>query len=75
MSGNAQIIIGGTYFELSSINDTVTIDTPLMETYMDYTSYNAHMSGDYPKLLAGNNIISWTGNVDHITITPNWRTL
>lgn len=75
MSGNAQIIIGGTYFELNNINGTVTIDTPLMETYMDYTSYNAHMSGDYPKLLPGSNIISWTGNVDHITITPNWRTL
>lgn len=75
MSGNAQITIGATYFELTGINGTVVVDTPLMETYLNYTSYNSHMSGDYPKLLTGNNIISWTGNVHHITIQPNWRTL
>jgi phage-related protein len=51
----------------------VTIDTPLMETYMDYTSYNQNMRGDYPKLLAGDNVVSWTGGVAQIVITPNWR--
>ncbi len=75
MNGNAQITIGATYFELTGINGTVVVDTSLMETYMNYSSYNSHMSGDYPKLLKGNNIISWTGNVDHLIIQPNWRTL
>lgn len=75
MSGNAQITIGASYFELSSINGTLVVDSSLMETYMNYTSYNSSMAGDYPRLMAGNNLISWTGNVDHIVIQPNWRML
>ncbi len=73
LSSNASIVVGATYFELLGIAGTVTIDTPLMETYMNYTSKNNNMSGDYPELLPGNNIISWTGGVSKIVITPNWR--
>ena len=75
LSGESEITIGGSYFMLSGLSGTVTIDTPQMETYMNYTSYNNHLSGDYPTLLAGQNIISWTGGVTQIVITPNWRML
>lgn len=75
MAGNAQIIIGASYFELSGITGTLVVDSTLMETHMNNMSYNSCMCGDYPRLMAGNNIISWTGNVDHIVIQPNWRML
>jgi len=75
LTGDAEIVIGGSYFELTGITGTVTIDTPLMETYMDYESHNQNMRGDYPKLLAGENIVSWTGGVSQIVMTPNWRML
>lgn len=42
---------------------------------MNDTSRNGNMSGDYPALLAGNHIVSWTGGVNRIVITPNWRSV
>ncbi len=75
LTGDAQITVGGSYFEFSGITGVITVDTPLMETYKSYTSYNSKMSGDYPTLLTGQNIITWTGGVTQIVITPNWRML
>ena len=75
LTGDAQITVGGSYFSLTGLTGSVTIDTPLMETYRNYTSYNTRMSGDYPTLLAGQNIITWTGGVTQIVIKPNWRML
>ena len=73
MNGNAAFTVGGTYFELMDIYGTVTVDTPRMETFMNYTSYNSRVWGDYPRLLPGNNLVSWSGSVSRIVITPNWR--
>ena len=67
--------MGGSYFALSGLTGVVTVDAALMETYQDYTSRNSHMSGDYPMLLTGQNIITWTGGVTKVVITPNWRML
>ena len=75
LTGGAQITMGGSYFELAGITGTVTVDTPLNETYKSYSSFNSKMSGDYPTLLPGENIITWSGGVTGIVITPNWRTL
>ena len=75
LTSDAQITMGGSYFELAGITGTVTVDTPLKETYKSYSSYNSKMSGDYPTLLPGENIITWSGGVTGIVITPNWRIL
>ena len=73
MNGNAAFTVGGTYFELMDLFGTVTVDTPRMETFMNYTSYNSRVWGEYPRLLPGNNLVSWSGSVSRIVITPNWR--
>ena len=75
LTSDAQITMGGSYFELAGITGTVTVDTPLKETYKSYSSYNSKMSGDYPTLLPGENIITWSGGVTGIIIIPKWRTL
>lgn len=75
LTGDAEITVGGSYFTLTGLTGEVTVDAPLMETYKTYASCNAHMSGDYPTLQAGQNIIAWTGSVAQIAIKPNWRTL
>lgn len=75
LTSDAQITMGGSYFELAGVTGTVTVDTPLKETYKSYSSYNSKMSGDYPTLLPGENIITWSGGVTGIIITPNWRQL
>ena len=75
LSGDAEITIGGYLFSLTGVTGTVTIDTPRLECYQDYTSRNACMAGDYPKIPAVGAYISWVGDVSRIVISPNWRTL
>ena len=75
LSGDAEITIGGYLFSLTDVTGTVTIDTPRLECYQDYTSKNACMAGDYPKIPAVGAYVSWTGDVEKIVIAPNWRTL
>jgi len=75
LTGDAEITVGNSYFAITGLTGTVTVDTPLMETYKTYSSHNSHMSGDYPTLLVGQNITTWTGGVAQIIIKPNWRVL
>jgi phage-related protein len=75
LSGDGSVAVGASYFELTGLSGTVTVDTPLSETYMDYASRNANMRGDYPRFLPGANLVRWSGGVRRIVITPNWRML
>lgn len=75
LSGDAEITIGGYMFSLTGVTGTVTIDTPKLECYQNYTSRNACMAGDYPKIPAVGAYVSWVGDISRIVITPNWRTL
>ena len=75
LAGDAEIAIGGYLFSLTGVTGTVTVDTPRLECYQDYTSKNACMAGDYPKIPAVGAYVSWVGDVSKIVISPNWRTL
>lgn len=75
LSGDAEITIGGYMFSLTGVTGTVTIDTPKLECYQNYTSKNSCMLGDYPKIPSVGAYVNWVGDVSRIVITPNWRTL
>ena len=75
LTGDAQISVSATNFELTGLTGIVTIDTALKEIYQGSTSYNNNMAGEFPVLRTGQNVISWTGGVTQIVITPNWRQL
>ena len=75
LTGDAEITMGGYLFTLSGVTGTVTIDTPRMECYQNYTSKNNCMSGEYPRIPTVGAYVNWTGPVSKIVITPNWRTL
>ena len=74
-SGEITLIVGMTIVELSDVNSEITIDSVLQEAYSGITSMNSCMSGDFPTLPPGNSTISWTGNVTHLKVEPNWRYL
>ncbi len=74
-SGDITLIVGMTITELSGISGSITLDSVLQEAYNGYTSMNSLMSGEFPRLLPGQNAISWMGNVSSVTIQANWRTL
>ncbi len=74
-SGDITLMVGMSIIELSEVSGSITLDTPLMEAYSNGISANRQMSGDFPTLGTGATAISWTGNVNRVTVQPNWRTL
>lgn len=74
-SGAITLMIGMSIVELDGITGSITLDTPLMEAYQGQISMNECVSGDFPRLLPGQNAVSWTGNVTRVVIQPNWRFL
>ena len=74
-SGTITLMVGLTIIELEGISGSITLNSSLQEAYSGTTGMNSAMSGDFPKLLPGNNAVSWTGNVTKVDIQPNWRYL
>ena len=73
--GDIALMVGTTVVELTAIDGSITLDTPLMEAYKDTVSMNGSMSGDFPMLIPGANAVSWSGTVTSVVIQPNWRYL
>ena len=74
-SGEITLMVGTQIVELTDIEDSITLNTSLMEAYKGDLSMNSCMSGEFPVLNPGANAISWSGNVTKVEVQPNWRFL
>lgn len=74
-SGDIDLHVGSQLIELKGIEESITLDTPLMEAYKGEESMNSCMDGDFPILKPGDVAIAWDGTVTKVVIQPNWRTL
>lgn len=79
-SGNITLMVGTQIIELQDVDGSITIDSVLKEAYKESalgtsTLQNEKMTGEFPILRSGANAISWSGNVNLVVITPNWRYL
>lgn len=74
-SGDITLMVNDTTIELEGVEDCITIDSTIQEAYKDDTLMNERMSGEFPLLKAGNNLISWTGDVASLVVQPNYRCL
>ena len=74
-SGDVTLAVGDTSISLSGLSGTVTLDTSLQECYSDTTLKNDIMTGSFPVLAPGDNVISYSGSVTKLTIDPRWRTI
>lgn len=73
-TGAATITINNKNINLNNLNGTIHIDSTLKECYSDtYENLNNKMNGEYPKLIKGNNHISWTGSITSVKVVMNWR--
>lgn len=70
-SGACSFTINNRTFNIKSgFDGSITIDSYLQEV----TSGNGElMTGDFPYLDVGENVISWTGNIASALLQPNWR--
>ena len=74
-NGNITLTVNGVSIQLTGVNGYITIDSVLKDAYKGTLLQNSLMLGDFPVLVPGGNVISWTGNVSSVQITPNWRWL
>lgn len=73
-TGVINIYINETQIVLKEVNGTVIIDSENMLCYTsDKMNFNEKMTGYFPKLIEGENEISFTGSISKIEILPNWR--
>jgi len=73
--GEIDLVLNSKTINLTNVDDYVTIDSKIMDAYRDTTLKNSEMTGDFPELIVGENVISWTGTVTKVEVTPNWRWL
>lgn len=79
-TGTGKFSIGGAEVTLTNVAvPYVTLDSELEEAFyiQDGLAINANnlISGEFPLLSVGNNIITFSSGVTKLEITPNWRWL
>lgn len=79
-SGDAVLTIGTQIVEIEDMDGGVIIDSEMGDCFnlTETALLNGQVSimdDDFPTLAPGANIISWTGGITKITITPRWRDL
>lgn len=79
-SGDAVLTIGTQIVEIEDMDGGVIIDSEMGDCFnlTETALLNGQVSimdDDFPTLAPGANILSWTGGVTKITITPRWRDL
>lgn len=72
-SGSGTVKIGEYEITIFNILDGMTVDCEIQDTYKNDINCNSRVSiAEYPKIIAGNNMISMSGGVTSIEITPRW---
>lgn len=64
---------GSSAFQINIDSDYVTIDSEQQDAHKDSILKNRMMIGDFPILQAGENVITWSGNLTRIMIEPKSR--
>ena len=74
-SGAGQITIGDTTVSFSDISDYVTLDCDIQDAYKGIQNKNSTMTGSFPVLHPGENLVTFSGGVTKIEIIPRWWSL
>ena len=75
-NGDITLTINGADFPLYGLNESITIDSEMMEVFKGNANQNSKYGGaEFPRFEVGQNEIRWTGKVSKIKIQPRWRWL
>ena len=69
------LTVNGNSITFSSIDGFVMLDCELQDAYKENINKNSTISGTFPVLKPGSNMISWTGNISSVTMKPRWWTI
>lgn len=73
-SGAGTLRVGDNVLRLLDCNE-VTLDSEIQDAYRGVENMNPTVSGEYGTLPAGNTVISWTGGISSVQLTPRWFSL
>jgi len=72
-TGEITLTINNDNYILKNVSEYVTINADIRECYKDLTPKNNDVAAnEWPKLVTGDNVISWVGTVTKVEIIPNW---
>jgi phage-related protein len=73
-SGDITLNVGGYEVELDMVDGQITLDCEARLAHKDGVLAGSRVAlSEWPVLVPGSNVISWTGAVTMITISPRWR--
>ena len=76
MAGTGTLTVNGKEWTITNYTGTLYCDTEAMEWYDASQLRNNIVSGDgWPVFEAGENSVSYTGDITKVMVTPRWRTL
>lgn len=68
---------GKDWLILSNVDGELIVDSQIQSVYKGVTPHfdkmNSNLYPLFPVLTSGKNVITWTGNVTELTITPRWE--
>lgn len=74
-TGDGQILINSQVIQFSDIQDYLMVDAKLKIVHKDNLPAGRKMSGPFPILEEGENIVFFNGGITKLEITPRWREL
>ena len=77
-SGSGVLTINGSIINVSSIGNGMVIDSELQDAYHGTSNWNKNITLNdrrFPKLKAGENLISFSGGITSVEVIPRWWTL
>lgn len=76
-SGNGTLVVGGSTVAISGQTDDIIMDCENMNASENGANANSKLTitGGYPELVNGGNLITFSGGVTAVSIVPNWWTL
>ncbi|MCR3760426.1 hypothetical protein KYB31_15720 [Clostridium felsineum] len=73
--GDIGMRINGVETDFYSVDQLIECDSELQQCYKGNKNLGINMSGEFPALYPGENVIEFIGNIQKVIITPRWRTL
>lgn len=71
--GNGTLTVAGVTMSFTGIVDYLNLDCERMDCYrLPSENRNNLMTGEYPVLKPGDNIVIFTGGIESVAITPRW---
>lgn len=74
-NGNISLTVNGNTVTLTGVNGSIVLDSVIEDCYLGTNNLNGKMTGEFPLLQVGNNLITWSGAVSKVEVIPNMRWL